>query len=45
MRLGLAPRCHRTNSPGGIPSPLLQKELCGVAGASPVTPRRLLRYG
>jgi hypothetical protein len=45
MRLGLAPRCRRTNSPGGSPSPPLWEELCGVAGASPVTPRRLLRYG
>jgi hypothetical protein len=45
MRLGLAPRYHRTNSPGGIPSLPLWEELCGVAGASPVTLRRLLRYG
>jgi hypothetical protein len=27
------------------PIPPLREELCGVAGASPVTPRRLLRYG
>jgi hypothetical protein len=45
MRLGLTHRYRRTNSTGGIPSPPLWEELCGVAGASPVTPRRLLRYG
>jgi hypothetical protein len=45
MRLGLAPRYLRTNSPGGIPSPPLWEELCGAAGASPVTPRHPLRYG
>jgi hypothetical protein len=31
--------------PGGIPSPPLWEELCGMAGASPMTPRRLLWYG
>jgi hypothetical protein len=31
--------------PKGSPSPLLWEGLCGVAGASPVTPRRLLWYG
>jgi hypothetical protein len=45
MRLRLAPWYRRTNSPGGSPSPPLWEELCGVAGASPVTPRHLLRYG
>jgi hypothetical protein len=45
MPLGLAPRCRHTNSPGGSPSPPLWGGLCGVAGASPVTPCRLLRYG
>jgi hypothetical protein len=45
MRLGLAPRYRRTNSPGGIPSPPLWEELSGVAGASPVMPRLLPRYG
>jgi hypothetical protein len=45
MRLGLAPRYRRTNSLGGIPSPPLWEELCGVAGASPVTLRHPLRYG
>jgi hypothetical protein len=45
MRLGFAPRCRRTNSPRGSPSPPLWEEQCGMVGASPVTPRRLLRYG
>jgi hypothetical protein len=39
MRLGLAPRCRRTNSPGGSPSPSLWGGgLCSAAGVSPVTP-------
>jgi hypothetical protein len=39
MRPGLAPRCRRTNSPGGSPSPSLWAGgLCSAAGASPVTP-------
>jgi hypothetical protein len=39
MRPGLAPRYHRTNSPGGSPSPSLWGGgLCNAAGASPVTP-------
>jgi hypothetical protein len=39
MRPGLAPRCRRTNSPGGSPSPSLWGGgLCSAAGVSPVTP-------
>jgi hypothetical protein len=35
---------RRANSPGGISSPPLWEALCGATGASPVTPRCLLRY-
>jgi hypothetical protein len=44
MRLGMTLRPCRTNSLGGT-HPRHCGGLCGVAGVSPVTPRRLLPYG
>jgi hypothetical protein len=44
MRLGITPRLCRTNFLGGT-RPRHCGGLCGVAGVSPVTPRRLLPYG
>jgi hypothetical protein len=44
MRLGITPRPCCTNSQGGT-HPRYCGGLCDVAGASPVTPRRLLPYG
>jgi hypothetical protein len=49
---GAAPSCAWGTRPGAV-APTFQEgthprhceELCGVAGASPVTPRRLPRYG
>jgi hypothetical protein len=47
MRLGLTPRYHRTNSPGGSPSPPLWGTVwrgwCQSRDASPPTPVRLTR--
>jgi hypothetical protein len=44
MPLGITPRPCCTNSQGGT-HPRYCGGLCDVAGASPVTPRRLLPYG
>jgi hypothetical protein len=44
MRLGITARPCRTNSLGGT-HPSHYGGLRGVAGVSPVTPRRLLLYG
>jgi hypothetical protein len=44
MRLGITPRPCCTNSQGGT-HPRYCGGLCDVAGASPVTLRRLLPYG
>jgi hypothetical protein len=47
MRLGLAPRCRRTNSPGGNPSPPLlgtvRRGRCRSRDAAPPTPVQLTR--
>jgi hypothetical protein len=47
MHLGLAPRCRRTNSPGGNPSPPLwgtvRRGRCQSRDAAPPTPVRLTR--
>jgi hypothetical protein len=47
MRLGLAPRCRRTNSPGGNPSPPLwgtvRRGQCQSRDAAPPAPVRLTR--
>jgi hypothetical protein len=47
MRLGHAPRCRRTNSPGGNPSPPLwgtvRRGRCQSHDAAPPTPVRLTR--
>jgi hypothetical protein len=47
MRLGLTPRCRRTNSPGGNPSPPLwgtvRRGRCQSRDVAPPTPVRLTR--